>query len=284
MARFSPYRNVRPNFLIFDGKTDEKGRLYVDFRDRPALYNSNDEIAVDKMNMDSKAINNLKVDDALVFKLHDSKQSKDYVFEIKNCRIVTVEDLILEVRKALVEEGLNFRLEVDRMQKKLSIYLGRNKFSIPLRVAKILNLTSKEGKISLLWKAVNDDVAVLKIDKDHLELDGENKSSDAVFTVPIDLEKNIWNEICDSSFQSILLHSDIVVPEFVGSQQVNILANFTYREKEDTSFYDVHNHQWRRLSVDRIRKCFVQFSDSTGKPFEDVYCYLVCRLRKRSPF
>lgn len=78
--------------------------------------------------------------------------------------------------------------------------MGRNKFFIFLRVVKILNLTSKEGKIFLLWKVVNDDVAVLKIDKDYLELDGENKLFDAVFIVFIDFEKNIWNEICDSFF------------------------------------------------------------------------------------
>lgn len=73
MVRFSFYRNVCFNFLIFDGKTDEKGRLYVDFRDRFALYNFNYEIVVDKMNMDFKVINNLKVDDVFVFKLYDFK-------------------------------------------------------------------------------------------------------------------------------------------------------------------------------------------------------------------
>lgn len=284
MARFSPYTNVRPNFLIFEGKTDEKGRLYIDFKHRPALYNSTYEVAVDKLQMDSKAINNVTTeDDVLLFEMYHTQNSKPYPFKIENCRIVTVEDLILELRKGVEKEGILLRIDVDRIQKKLSLYLRGDKFTMPLKVAKILNLVTKEGKISRLWQSINDDVAVFKIGNNDLQLIGHGKS-DKPFTLSIDLEKNIWNEISSSSFQSILLHSDIVVPEFVGSQLVNILANFTYREKNDASFFDVHNHQWRRLSVDKIRKCFVQFSDSGGKPFVNVYCYLICRLRRRKVF
>lgn len=104
------------------------------------------------------------------------------------------------------------------------------------------------------------------------------------FTVPLHLEKNIWNEISNSSFQSILLHSDMAMPSFVGSQYVNILADLSYDETKDVSHYDVVNFQWRRLSVDRIRKPYVQLSDSRGRPIRGVHCSLVCRLRKRSPF
>lgn len=74
------------------------------------------------------------------------------------------------------------------------------------------------------------DTAKLSVALEYLQIFGINSSSAEPFTVPLHAEKNIWNEISKSSFQSILLHSDIAMPSFVSSQYVNILADLTYNE------------------------------------------------------
>ena len=284
MSRFSPYSTVRPNFIVFRGTTDSKGRIYEDFKQKPATYDSSYEIALDKMNMDSKAVNNLvEEEDSLDFRVRYADGTSEE-FTVGKCRIVTLQDLILQMQKSIVANGLQLRVEMDNLQKKLSLYVKGLALSLPLKVARILNLVTREDKISPLWQDMHQGIAKLSIALQHLQISGINSTSGQPFAVPLHQEKNIWNEISSSSFQSVLLHSDIAMPSFVGSQYVNILADLTYDETEDVAHYDMLNFQWRRLSSTIIRKPHVQLSDTRGRPLTGIHCNIVCRLRKRSPF
>lgn len=151
MSRFSPYSTVRPKFIVFRGTTDAEGRIYEDFRLKPAMYDSSYEIALDKMNMDSKVINNVvAVEDFLNFYVQYGDGSKKN-FQVGKCRIVTLQDLILEIGKSIVAAGLKLCVEMDRIQKKLLIYVKGLSLALPLRVARILNLVTSKDTVSPLW-------------------------------------------------------------------------------------------------------------------------------------
>lgn len=181
MSRFSPYSTVRPNFIVFKGITDDKGRLHEDLWLKPAIYNSDYEIALDKMNMDSKVINNLVEEDVLHFHIEYADGSKKN-FQVGRCRIVTMEDLILHIRQAIVAEGLKLHVEVDRIQKKLLIYAKDLSLALPLRVARIL------------WQILNNHVAKLSVKKDYLEINkhGEQRT---LYRTPSSREKHMERNI-----------------------------------------------------------------------------------------
>lgn len=283
MSRFHPYRNVRPKLILFRGKTDKEGRLYVDFLNKPAVYNSNYEIAVDKLSMNGQGVNNVYGPHKINMMFTDDAGT-DYDISLQDCRIVYVRHFINLLTDRLSIGGHHIIVEMDTIRSCLVLRFNRNKLTLPVYVGKILNLVTAGLEVTKLWKTANAAAVDMHIVGDDLVLDATQKDPANALTVPLDFNLNIWNEISKGSFQSILVHSDLVIREFVGSQFVNILANLTYDESEDSAFWDVYNHQWRRLATDRIRKAFVQFSDTQARPLVNVDCNLVCKLRHRVPF
>lgn len=281
MSRFHPYRNVRPKLILFRGKTDEEGRLYVDFQDKPAVYNSDYEIAVDKLSVGATGVNNVYGKHKLSMTFTDDAGT-DHDVSLQDCRIVYVRHLVNLLQDRLSAGAIT--LEMDTLKSRLTIAFNRNKLTIPVFVGRILNLVTAGLEVSKLWKTVNDAAVDMQIVNNDLILDATQKQPANSLTVPLNFDLNIWNQVSDGSFQSILVHSDLVIREFVGSQFVNILVNLTYNESEDSAFWDVHNHQWRRLATERIKKAFVQFSDTQARPLANVECNLICKLRHRVPF
>ena len=277
MATFDAMKYIRPNYLLFEGVTNEKGRLNLNFEPKQLNYGAQHNLAVQQVTIDTDSIYNVD-ENQEEFILIDTHGTWSHLF-LSRCKIVYVKDLInfmMDANVPISYDG-NGNLQID---------LNYGTMTMSARIARLLGLVNIKGDISSLIQKMNEDAATIYFESGtgRVGLSATGKVQMLPVKLMVNLEKNIWNEVSDKSFQSVFIYSDLVERQFVGSQTVQILSNIPFDETKRLLNYQFSNLQWRNVVKSNTSTASIQLADSVGRFLKNVKCTVLVKVMRKYLF
>ena len=142
---------------------------------------------------------------------------------------------------------------------------------------------TKSNQISSLLKLINSTVASIKIDGSKVIIDGSAfPSNKELFEIPTTAEDIIWRFISPYSFQTILVDTDLITDEYVGSQLTKTIGFIDFDPSKDHLKFEPLRIDWKRIIGGNYKKVFIRLGDSRGNVLKGVYCSLKLNVRKNS--
>lgn len=267
-----------PQGLVFEGSTDDQGRIVLSFSKKELLLGSDFEIGIDSFTVDSSTMYNiLSKQYTIVFKEPTKAEVRKYLPE---ARITTC----LELLKQIDELGMGFVMDFSHPHA-LTLDLKEGQWSLPVRLARSLSIAIVEYKVNPLVMRLNPNFSFyeekLTIDSVPIDYIRIKADSSDKFHMPISFGKNIWNTVSTHSFQSLYFYSDLVVTEIISGARVPFLGIYPFKETELINVWRDIEPIWRRVNRERIASCYVQVADSRGRFFKNMRISLHVKIRKR---
>ena len=228
-----------PEGLVFEGETNNDGKLVLTFERKELLLESDFEIGLDSYSIDTaKMYNVLDGQSAFFVSSSNVQTEKDW----PPCKLSTV----LQVLKSIEEMNLGIVMDFSHPFSH-SIDLKQGKLSIPLLVGCALGLVTSENKPSPLVEILNVSQSIDVEAINNEKYISVTPSSTAKFHFPVVYDKNIWNIISTNSFQSLYFYSDLVVDELISGVRIPLLGIFPFRELDETNTWREDEPIWRRV-------------------------------------
>ena len=203
MASNVGYSNLylqMPEGLIFEGTTDDQGRLVLSFSKKELLLGSDYKIGVESFSIDTSTMHIIFSDQYLMmFKKPVTAEVRKY---LPNGRIATCVELLRHI------ETLNVGFNRDFLHPHAhTMDLKEGKWSLPARLARALSIATVEYKVNPLVMRLNPDFTFteekLTIGSVSVDCIGIKADSSTKFHFPMIYLKNIWNIVSEHSFQSL---------------------------------------------------------------------------------
>lgn len=264
-----------PEGLVFEGSTNEEGKLLLPFHRKELKLGHDYEIGIESFTIDSSNMHNVLENqfETWFIKSDNTKISKT----LPPSKIATVLELLRSI------EGLKLGFDMDFSQPfSHTMDLKKGKWFCPKKLARSLGIAGVDFKPSPLVAVLNPNHSITS------EKIGEEDYIAVVDTVgvkfhfPVVYSKSVWNIVSEHSFQSIYFYSDLVVTEIIANVRVPLLGVFPFNELKITNTWRDIEPIWRRVNRDEISECYVQLADSRGRLFKEVRMSLHCRIRRRN--
>ena len=271
------YSTITPLELYFEGETDDEGKLFVKFNYKEAFFSEKYEVGLVNFFIDSNTVKNVR-DKSELIEFTDNLGIKKSVY-LNESKISNVNDLAREFNLL----SLNCKIFVNSSGDSSSIGLTNGKLEISSRIAKCLRILTKSNQISSLTQLINDKVAKVTISGSRVVIDGSlfpsNKDLFKISDISSDV---IWRFISPYSFQSILIDSDLITDEYVGSELTKTIAFIDFDPSKDFLKFEPLRIDWKRIIGGKIRSTFIRLADSRGNALKKVYCSVKLTIRKNS--
>lgn len=182
---------------MFDGTTNEEGKLVLDFKSRHAKYSFNYEVALASLGLQVNTVENVREDQAY-FQFKDTLGNLEKVVYLK-AKIATVQELITHINAHSKNKFVFFSKSSENI---LQLDLKFGTLMISKRIAKSLGMLDKKGKISDFFRLLNSQTTIINRSNGNVELDGTNsKQSQNIVQFPKSLQESVWADISKYSFQ-----------------------------------------------------------------------------------
>lgn len=271
-------RALRPDERIlevidFDGvKTEKDGSYTLKFGNVTALLDENNEIALERFHADVSEFDNIAANTRSVQVVKPN--SKPQTVHFPACKIATVEELIniLNLMQEVVVFG-HGEIGVTMTMK------ARAEITFDKKVAKCLGFMANDGHLSGLVQAFLRDDVNLGMTGESLTV--EKIKGDGTFTLFVRKENYIWNTVSDLSFQHVLVSTDVMQREFVGSdlsQTLGVVPFFADKLRID---YAPRHLDWKRVNGRNIRQIVLSLHTSTGRALENIHFFARLKIRRR---
>lgn len=261
-----------PECLIFNGKTDAEGKVYLRYYRKELKLGSNFEMRIQSYSIDTRTMYNVIQDQYLVEYVNKSGTSSSKF--VTPSKVVTVLDALHAIQAIDFDIVFNFSIPYA-----VTIALKGGKLKLPVALARCVGLCDGAGSPRELTKALNPKY---RITTDNVNILVEDGSSSGVLVLPINYSDNVWNWVSPHSFQSLYFYSDLVVTEIVAGARVPLLGVYPFREADVVNVMQDNSPLWRRVDKNIVRDCYLQFADSRGRTFEGVEISVECKLRRRN--
>ena len=276
---------IRPDFLYFQGTTDEDGRVTINFIEKPCHYTTDYEVAVDSMCLNVSTFKNVlesdREDDNPHFTFIESSSSSTVKTKIylPESKIATFDEFVEKVN----EVQSKFTIEINFLEKKSKIKIGNNQLEVNKRMARVLGLLNTEEKVPKIIQDINSSSCTFTILKKEQEvvgvrLDATSGDGEAI-QIARDHGYSVWNQISPSSFQFILVDCNFVLEEIVGKERTQNLENIPFNPSANHFYYSPERLTWKRINSSVFYSCFIRFADTRGRRFKGAE--IVCQLRVR---
>lgn len=268
-----------PEGLLFNGKTDNEGKLKLLFHPKELRLGSDYEIGLDSFSIDTTDMWNIYENQyAIIFRNSVNIETRKF---LPGCKIATV----LELLDAMNKLDMGFIMNFSHIHAH-SIDLKQGKLSLPMSLARSLSIVDPDFTVSNLVSRLNP---TCTFNKEKIIVNSEEKKYITIratatinFNFPVRYHKNIWNTVSEHSFQSLYFYSDIVTTEIISGVRVRFLGVFPFNELALINNYRSIEPIWRRVDKDIIAECYVEIADSRGRLFKNVVMSVHCKIRRRN--
>lgn len=278
MAQNSGYVNLyltTPDGLIFEGETNDDGKIILPFDRKELLLGPDYEIGLESYTIDTTTMYNVLDDQYEVYFIaSDNTQTRK---KWPPCKLATV----LEVLKKIDEMNLGIVMDFSHPYSH-SMDLKKGKLLLPIAVARVLGIATNQYKPNPLVEVLNPSFSLAEEKIVDVEYIGITGSTPAKFHFPTIYSKNIWNYVSTNSFQSLYFYSDLVVDEMISGVRIPLLGVFPFKELGESNTWRDNEPVWRRVNRERISSCYIQLADSRGRLFKNVCMSILCRIRRRN--
>lgn len=217
--------------------------------------------------MDCDTVKNVKEKTELI-SFTDKTGIKKRVY-LPEGKIATFNDL----SRIFNQLPIDCKISVEKSGGKSNIGLVNGKLEISSRLAKCFRILTKSNQISSLLKLINFTVATIKIDGSNVIVDGSAfPSNKELFEIPTMAEDIIWRFISPYSFQTILVDTDLITDEYVGSQLTKTIGFIDFDPSKDHLKFEPIRIDWKRIIGGNYKKVFIRLGDSRGNVLKGVYC------------
>lgn len=264
-----------PEGLVFEGTTDNEGKVTISFPNRELRLGPDFEFGLESFALDSSTMYNVYDGQyTITFKKADNTVKKD---SLEPEKIVTCHDLLNALNK--LDMGFNMDFSYNNVHivdvKKGTLYL-------PVEIARGISLAGADYKVLAMMLRLNPNFTFTEEKIDGKNYIGITTSTTDKLHIPVLSSRNIWNIISPHSFQSLYFYSDIVVGEIISGIQVSFLGVFPFREDQLINTWRDIEPIWRRVAKTNISECYLQVGDSRGRLFKNVQISAHCRIRRRN--
>ena len=268
---------VIPLSLVFDGTTNEEGKLVLDFKSRHAKYSFNYEVALASLGLQVNTVENVPEDQAY-FQFKDTLGNLEKAVYLK-AKIATVQDLITHINAHSKNKFVFFSKSSDNI---LQLDLKFGTLMISKRIAKSLGMLDKKGKISDFFRLLNSQTTIINRSNGNVELDGTNsKQSQNIVQFPKSLQESVWADISKYSFQTIFVDSNMGEFNFVGSQKTQNIAVIPMDPYASILHHVPMKLLYHRLYQPRFHHIYVRLASSSGTLLTGVKATVELKLRRR---
>ena len=237
------YQTITPLELYFEGKTDEEGKLHINFTEKEASFTEKYEIGLVNCSISCDTIFNVR-DNFEQIDFTDKAGIKKPVY-LPESKIGTFNDLGRIFNQLRIDCKIVVRKEGGISQ----LNLLNGKLDISSRLAKCFKIITKSNEISLLSKAINSNVAKISKSGSRIIIEGSHfPSSKELFELPTVASDIVWRFISPYSFQTIFLDSDLTIAEYIGSELANTLSVINFDPSEDYLDFQPLRIDWKRIN------------------------------------
>ena len=245
---------IKPELLYFKGKTDEDGRLTINFTQKPCHYTTNYEVAVDSMCLDISTFKNVLESDRDLSNPHftfieiSSSSTLKTKIDLPESKIAIFDEFVKRVN----EVQSKFTIKINYLEHKSEIDIGRNQLEVNKRMANVLGLLNTEQKVPKIIQDINSSlctVTLLKTGQDvtGVRLDATSGDGKGI-QIARKYDHSVWNEISPSCFQFILVDCDFVIEEIVGKERTQNLENIPFNPLLNDFYYSPERLTWKRIN------------------------------------
>ena len=271
------YQMITPMELYFEGKTDEEGKLYIDFIEKEARFMEKYEIGMVNCHISCDTIYNVR-DKSEQIEFTD-KLGKIKTVYLPKSKISTFNDL----SRVFNQLSIECKILAHDTGGISELNLLNGKLNISSRLAKCFKIITKSNEISLLSAAINSNVASISKNGSRIIIDGSQFPLNIhSFELPTIASDIVWRFISPYSFQTIFIDSDLTIAEYIGSELANTISVINFDPSSDYIDYQPLRIDWKRINGGVYRKIFIRLADSRGNRLTGVYCSILLKLRKNS--
>ena len=271
------FHTITPLEIYFQGITDEEGKLYCEFNEKQAVWDEKYEIGLLNFYVDCDTVKNVKEKTELITFIDKSGGEKEVY--LPESKIGTFNDL----SRVFNQLPLDCKISVQNSGGKSNIGLANGILKISSRLAKCFRILTKSNQISSLLKLINSNVATISIDGSNVVIDGSAfPSNKELFEIPTIAGDVIWRFVSPYSFQTILVDTDLITDEYVGSQLTKTIAFIDFDVSKDHLKFEPLRIDWKRIIGGNYKRVFIRLADSRGNVLKGVYCSIKLNIRKNS--
>ena len=153
--------------------------------------------------------------------------------------------------------------------------------SVEMPVASSLGLLRDDGSMTQFSSDINVPVTFeLLQSEQRLRLTKSGGFNDYKVILPVNRDRFIWNLISEHSFQMLVVGLDIVKPTFMGTEMNRTLCTMAVNPLNPTLHYKPKKVKWKQVEPGLKSRINLYFSDTTGRPFNDIPLSLLLKIHK----
>ena len=189
------------------------------------------------------------------------------------CKIATVGELCVVLNNLLSYHGIRVEIKEHPCSVRFTSLSKVEIVEMPVKVASILDLLRDDGSVAKFSSDSNVPVT--------FELFQSEQRLRLTKSVGFnDYNRFIWNSISEHLFQMLVVGFDIMKPTFTGTEMSRTLCTMAVNPLNPILHYKPKTVKWKRVEPGLKSRINLYFSDTTGRPFNDILLSLLLKIRK----